>query len=945
MNSIRNNLKKTLLSILSFILILTLLTGFAMAVPAGHFEITPATGWTYAGNVLTIETNGAYTITMAAGVTSTTTDRIVVASGVTAHITLDNVSIDRSGTSGACAFDMTGATVYLTIVGVNTLKSGLNRAGLEVPASSTLTTGGTLSDKITVTGGNSGAGIGGGNLSAGGVIIINGGEVEAHGGSYSAGIGGGADGAGGTIIINGGEVEAKGGNNGAGIGGGADGAGGTIIISGGKTKTVGSNGGAGIGGGDRGACGTITISNGRAEAVGSNGSAGIGGGNWGANGTITISGGEVEAWGGNNGAGIGGGYQNDGGIITIGGGEVEARGGNNGAGIGGGAGSDGGLITIISGKVAAEGGRKGAGIGGGEKGTGGTITIRGGEVKAVGDTDGAGIGGGWQGAGGTITISDGKIEARGGNNGAGIGGGAVGAGGTITISGGEVEAFGNAGIGWIGVSGGGAGIGGGGYYGDGGIITISGGIVTASSQDRALGGTNETVILPTATYTYWTNTANTDPGDFGTFIPPELAFTNSYDHKFVKIVSPSRYLSITGGIEDTDYTYIKGVLKIIEDGDYTITMAPGVTSTTTDRIIIDSGVEANITLKDVLIDVSETGGSAFSITNSTVNLTIIGENTFKSGSWRAGLAVPKSSVLIIDGSGSLNANGGSGGAGIGGGYGDSGGTITINGGIVGANGGTSGGGHAGINGGAGIGGGGCGFGEICDGGTITINGGIVEANGNDMGAGIGGGGSGGPGGPSGIITINGGVVRANGSGEGSGIGGGGGVSHIIIGPTSIDGTIKITGGTVIATSPSGKALGSSLNNTTIVIPPTSWTDMATNLSGKTFGSLGETIILPTATYTYWTNTANTDPGGSGMIAPPNSFINSNDYKFVKIVSPDLSIPETPSGPILPDGGENNQDFQDNVKTESMPITMLLAIGLLFLVAIIAGAYLYIRKKK
>ena len=71
---------------------------------AGDFEISPPTGWTYSGNVLTINTTGAYTISMKTPGT-TTNNRIAVASGVTADITLNGVSIDDDG-GDLAAFSM-----------------------------------------------------------------------------------------------------------------------------------------------------------------------------------------------------------------------------------------------------------------------------------------------------------------------------------------------------------------------------------------------------------------------------------------------------------------------------------------------------------------------------------------------------------------------------------------------------------------------------------------------------------------------------------------------------------------------------------------------------------------------------------------------------------------------------------------------------------------------
>jgi uncharacterized repeat protein (TIGR02543 family) len=439
-------MKTSFLRILAAVLLTALCSGNAFA--DGIIDINsptndPGSGWTFSGDILTIETDGTYTITGS----GSTTNRIVVASGVTADITLDGVSIDVSATSFACAFDMTGATVNLTLTGTNVLKSGEYKAGLQAPNGAELVIDKATNDaidKLTATGGYHGAGIGGGYYSTGGNITISGGTVTANGEVAAAGIGGGNRGDGGTITLSGGTVTATVGSQGAGIGGGYYGAGGNIDISGGTvTATVGGQG-AGIGGGYYGAGGNIDISGGTVTATGGYQGAGIGGGRSGAGGTITISGGTVTADAGNNGAGIGGGENGAGGNIAISGGTVTANGGSTGAGIGGGNLGEGGSITITGGTVIATGSLYGAGIGGGLDGEGGDIAISGGTVTATGGTDGAGIGGGYGyadgGAGGTITISGGTVTAIGGGGGAGIGGGRdQNNTGTVTITGGSVK--------------------------------------------------------------------------------------------------------------------------------------------------------------------------------------------------------------------------------------------------------------------------------------------------------------------------------------------------------------------------------------------------------------------------------------------------------------------------------------------------------------------------
>ena len=217
----------------------------------------------------------------------------------------------------------------------------------------------------------------------------------------------------------------------------------------------------------------------------------------------------------------------------------------------------------------------------------------------------------------------------------------------------------------------------------------------------------------------------------------------------------------------------------------------------------------NLTLKDVKIDVSDTGDvnhygpdqrgkAALSVQGSgDVEIELDGKNELKSGAHRAGLdknTFDSTGTLTLKDdnkeAGSLKATGGvNGGAGIGGGIGEygNGKNIKITGGTVNATGGISG---------AGIGGGYGGSGE-----DITINGGTVTAVGDDWGAGIGGGSNG-----SGKnITITGGTVTATGGVLGAGIGGGGGGFY------GNGENITITGGTVNASGCAGAGIGGGIN--------------------------------------------------------------------------------------------------------------------------------------
>ena len=333
------------------------------AAPADAAPAAPAPANGFCKNIITVINNAATAL----------------------KLTLKDVKIDVSdtgdfATSGKAALSVQGkGNVEIELDGKNELKSGYDRAGLEKNTSEgTLTLKDDNKDgSLKATGGDSGAGIGGGGQwgdGSGENITITGGSVTATGGKWAAGIGGVGNGK--NITINGGTVNATGTDGGAGIGGGSRGSGEAITITGGTVNATGTDGGAGIGGGLNG--------------VGKN---------------ITIAGGRVTVAGGDYGAGIGGGFRGNGENITITGGTVTAAGGN------------------------------GAGIGGGEEGNGKNITITGGTVTAKGRLGGAGIGGGEQGNGEDITITDGTVNAAGGVSGAGIGGGVNGIGSNVTVSG------------------------------------------------------------------------------------------------------------------------------------------------------------------------------------------------------------------------------------------------------------------------------------------------------------------------------------------------------------------------------------------------------------------------------------------------------------------------------------------------------------------------------
>ena len=175
-------------------------------------------------------------------------------SGTAANVYLNNLKI----TSNEAAVSVSG-DVVLIVEGESELHSGKYHAGVEkANDNGTLTITG--SGKLSAYGGESGAGIGGGNSGAGSKIVIESGTIEAHGGNWGAGIGGGHSGAGSYITIRGGNVKAIPGGEAAGIGGGFKGNGTDISIEGGTVHAE-SGGGSG---------GTAAIGGGRVEGKGEN---------------------------------------------------------------------------------------------------------------------------------------------------------------------------------------------------------------------------------------------------------------------------------------------------------------------------------------------------------------------------------------------------------------------------------------------------------------------------------------------------------------------------------------------------------------------------------------------------------------------------------------------------------------------------------------------------
>ena len=261
----------------------------------------------------------------------------------------------------------------------------------------------------------------------------------------------------------------------------------------------------------------------------------------------------------------------------------------------------------------------------------------------------------------------------------------------------------------------------------------------------------------------------------------------------------------------------------------------------------------NLTLKDVKIDVSNTGRenhagkAALSVQGEgNVEIELDGKNELKSGYYRAGLEKNNSTsagtLTLKDnkeaGSGSLNAEGGALSAGIGACYEEGTKNIIITGGTVTATGG---------DGGAGIGGGDGGGAE-----NITITGSTVTATGGSAmgfgGAGIGGGSDGRTSDSNGKnITITGSTVTATGHFGGAGIGGGykGSGSNV-----TVSGAAQVTaiagkgdrwdgaGATI------GSGSGGSTKNPDGTFTPGSGQEIQANISGLITGWIHHIIYDP-----------------------------------------------------------------------------------------------------
>ncbi|MGI6494926.1 MAG: hypothetical protein ACOX5G_02345 [Kiritimatiellia bacterium] len=735
--------------------------GFGPAVPhdAGwHFDAT--------NRLLTLNGRGPFTLSGANSASGVRVDFVDYTFGYN-EITFSNLTI-RTVSTNRCAFALgQNADVSLFLAGKNVLVSGSNRAGLEVGVDRTVfitNVYGVASASLSATGGNRGAGIGGGYNESAGTIWFAGGAITATsdttddfggagvggGGTTGGGLGGTGPvvetgGAGGIVTVSGGTLTATGGNNATGIGGGSQAPSGTLTVYGGTVVATGNRYGAGVGSGERHAGGAVTVEGGSLTAVGGEYAAGIGGGCY-ASGTSTV--------------------------VVVHGGLVTAKGGpNGGAGIGGGANGadDGGTVRVYGGKIVAEGGHHAAGIGGGEKGSGGVFVANGGRVLATGGNGAAGIGGGHKAAGGFVEIVGGTVFAQGAGGGADIGPG-------LGAQGGIANTF------------------------TGGSIRLAGSSIAPDPKESnfpvfcvVVTGfePNERVTMNDFPANYGTNDLFADEVGciYLWLLSGDYDFTANDRGCTARVWNGVGSSGVTVDGEDVAFGPVhappgnwsfdgaNGILTLTGTGPFTLS---GVNVISGVRVVVPHGVGNTVVLSNLTLRATGYGHCAFELqADAVVSLVLAGANTLVSGEDRAGLEVSEGRTLFIshalgDATASLAATGGSGGAGIGGSNNAAGGAVAISGGRITATGGTM---FA-----AGIGGGGGGAG-----GAVAISGGTVVAQGADYGAGIGTGGY--SGGYGGTLIVHGGSLEATGGELGAGIGGGDG---------DAGGTVTITGGTVSA---------------------------------------------------------------------------------------------------------------------------------------------------
>ncbi len=260
---------------------------FGLTVNGSDIAYMSGNGWSFDGAAVSLTNAGPFVLsTDGANFTS----NVAVVAQADCAVTFTNLEVFAGNHAGLSPFTVApGVSVALTLEGNTVLKAGSGAAAITVVSNATgvasLTIDADASDTfhtLGATGGNQGAGIGGGDGEACGSVTILGGLLTVEGGANAAGIGGGRNGAGGAVTISGGRLNVK--------------SAGSYAFVGGRFKTT--NGGGAIGGGYQGSGGMTAISGGTMSLTGVGDGAAIGPGKDGAGGTTAITGGSILARGG-----------------------------------------------------------------------------------------------------------------------------------------------------------------------------------------------------------------------------------------------------------------------------------------------------------------------------------------------------------------------------------------------------------------------------------------------------------------------------------------------------------------------------------------------------------------------------------------------------------------------------------------------------------------------
>lgn len=244
-------------------------------------------GWSFDGATVSLTNAGPFVLsTDGANFTS----NVAVVAQADCAVTFSNLEVFAGNHAWLSPFTVApGVSVALTLEGNTVLRAGSGAAAVTVVSNATgvasLTIDADATDTLHtlgVTGGEHGAGIGGGDGEACGSVTILGGLLTVEGGANAAGIGGGRNGAGGAVTISGGRLNVM--------------SAGSYAFVGGRLKTT--NGGAAIGGGYQAAGGSTAITGGTMSLTGVGDGAAIGPGKDGAGGTTAITGGSILARGG-----------------------------------------------------------------------------------------------------------------------------------------------------------------------------------------------------------------------------------------------------------------------------------------------------------------------------------------------------------------------------------------------------------------------------------------------------------------------------------------------------------------------------------------------------------------------------------------------------------------------------------------------------------------------